>query len=226
VTTLLRPRWIVGHLLALVAVVVFVSLGSWQLRRLDEKRDFNASVASGLEGPAVWVGAAGPEPYQRVTATGVYVPDAEALVLRSRNGVSGHHVLTPFDLGDGTGILVDRGWVPITLDRPGDAAAAPPAGEVVVEGVLWPAQAGRVPDALAPVVPRIDPALHDGSVPFELDLSRYVVLLEQSPVQEDLPIAEEPPPLSEGPHLGYAVQWFLFAGVVLVGYPILLRRRA
>ena len=225
-TTLLRPRWIAGHVLALVAVVVFVSLGFWQLRRLDEKRDFNTSVAAGLEAPSVWIGAAGSEPYIRVTATGVYVVDAEALVLRSRNGVSGHHVLTPLDLGDGNGVLVDRGWVPITLDRPGDPAAAPPSGEVVVEGVLWPAQSGAVPDDLAPVVPRIDPALHDGSVPFGLELSRYLVLLEQDPASGEVPIAEEPPPLSEGPHLGYAVQWFLFAGVVLIGYPILLRRRA
>ena len=35
-----------------------------------------------------------------------------------------------------------------------------------------------------------------------------------------------PPDLGEGPHLGYAVQWFLFAAVGLVGYPFLLRRRA
>ena len=41
---------------------------------------------------------------------------------------------------------------------------------------------------------------------------------------DGLPIAAPPPALPEGPHLGYAVQWFLFAGVVVVGYPLLLRR--
>ena len=204
---------------------MFVSLGFWQLRRLDEKRLFNDTVAAGLDAPSVAIDAAGPGPYVRVTATGEYDMGAEALVLRSRNGVSGHHVLTPLDLGDGRGVLVDRGWVPITLDRPGDPQAAPPAGELTVEGVLWPAQPGGVPEVLAGVVPRIDPELHAGAVSFELDRDRYIVLLEQDPEGGELPIAEEPPPLSEGPHLGYAVQWLLFAGVVLVGYPILLRRR-
>ncbi|HSG79603.1 MAG TPA: SURF1 family protein [Acidimicrobiia bacterium] len=222
---LMRPRWIAGHLLVVVALIVFVSLGFWQLRRLDEKQAFNVAVAAGLEAPSVGIGSARSEPYVRVTATGEYDVGAEVLVLRSRNGVSGHHVLTPLDLGGGRGVLVDRGWVPITLDRPGDPQAGPPAGEVTVEGVLWPAQFGGVPDEPAAVVPRIDPALVAGSVSFELDPGRYLVLLGQDPEGGELPIAEEPPPLSVGPHLGYAVQWFLFAGVVLVGYPILLRRR-
>jgi len=33
-----------------------------------------------------------------------------------------------------------------------------------------------------------------------------------------------PPELSEGPHLGYAAQWFIFSTIALVGYPIVLRR--
>jgi surfeit locus 1 family protein len=35
-----------------------------------------------------------------------------------------------------------------------------------------------------------------------------------------------PPELSEGPHLGYAFQWFTFTVIALVGYPLILRRRA
>ena len=42
----------------------------------------------------------------------------------------------------------------------------------------------------------------------------------------DYPIRLDPPARDEGPHLSYAVQWFLFSGVVIVGYPLLLRRRA
>jgi surfeit locus 1 family protein len=31
--------------------------------------------------------------------------------------------------------------------------------------------------------------------------------------------------LSEGPHLGYALQWFAFAIILLVGYPFFVRRQ-
>lgn len=212
-------------MLALAAVVAFVALGFWQLRRLDEKREFNEAVAAGVSADAVPYAGASGDPYVRVRVSGTYVPGGEALVLRARDGVSGHHVLTPLDVGDGRGLLVDRGWVPITVDEPNSAQAPVPAGEVSVEGVLWPARSGGVAGSGLPdVVPRIDPSLHDPAVLADLEDGRYLVLLEQSPPPADLPIAEEPPPLSEGPHLGYAVQWLLFAGVVVVGYPFVLRR--
>jgi len=215
----------IGHVLALVGIVVFVSLGFWQLRRLDEKREFNDSVEAGLAAEAVPLSEA-PDgtTYRRVTADGSFDRGYEALVLRSRDGVSGFHVLTPFLLGDGSAVLVDRGWVPIQYDAPGGADFGPPQGEVSIEGLLWPAQDGSgVPEDLPDVVRRIDPEIQSAFTPYPLR-SEYLVLTEDQAVPDHLPIAEEPPPLSEGPHLGYAVQWFLFAGVVVVGYPALLRR--
>jgi len=41
---LLRPRWVVGTVIAVSLIGLFVSLGLWQLRRLDERRDRNAAV--------------------------------------------------------------------------------------------------------------------------------------------------------------------------------------
>ena len=50
-------------------------------------------------------------------------------------------------------------------------------------------------------------------------------LTDQSPPQPgDLPRPEPPPELSEGPHLSYAIQWFSFAAIALVGAVILHRR--
>lgn len=55
----------------------------------------------------------------------------------------------------------------------------------------------------------------------------YIQLLRQNPAQfGDYPALVALPQPSEGPHRGYAVQWFLFAAVTIVGYPILLRRTA
>ena len=40
----LRPRWLLSHLLIVVLVVVMISLGFWQLRRLDERKTYNDAV--------------------------------------------------------------------------------------------------------------------------------------------------------------------------------------
>lgn len=64
----------------------------------------------------------------------------------------------------------------------------------------------------------------------QLDYEIFPVLVQlvtQTPPQPGpLPAPVEPPALSEGPHLGYAVQWFIFAVIAMVGYPLILRRVA
>jgi len=50
-------------------------------------------------------------------------------------------------------------------------------------------------------------------------------LQTQDPSQAgDLPRVVPPPELSEGPHFSYAIQWFTFATIALVGYGLLVRR--
>ena len=53
-----------------------------------------------------------------------------------------------------------------------------------------------------------------------------VQLISQQPQQDEIPATLDLPTLDVGPHRGYAVQWFLFALVGVVGYPLVLRRTA
>jgi cytochrome oxidase assembly protein ShyY1 len=135
-TRLLRPRWIGLTVFAVVVVGICVRLGLWQLDRLEGRRDANARYAEGLAEP--------PRPledlldsgdrlaYRRAVATGRYDPEREVILYgRTLDGVAGNHVLTPHVLADGRAVIVDRGWVPIEMDRP-PVDAAPPAGEVEV----------------------------------------------------------------------------------------------
>lgn len=223
---LLAPRWIAGHLLALVTVTAFVGFGFWQLRRHDEKREVKAAVEESIALPEVPVGDLDLDDasYRRVTAVGEYDTGTEVLVLRSRRGESGYHVLTPLRLADGRAIVVDRGWVPQEYDTPPVAPARPMEGALQVSGVLWPSREGTVPDSLPGVMKRVDTAAIDRFTPYPL-VSPYLVLQAQDPpVPGDLPVIADLPETSLGPHLGYAGQWFLFAAVVVVGYPLLLRR--
>ena len=241
----LRPKWIVGHVLVVVLVVTFVSLGLWQLRRHDERQSRNAAITARSEVPAVPVGELVPPgvqsgdvgelEYRQAVATGTYDPEGEVLIRpRSLDGVSGWHVVTPLVLDDGRAVLVTRGFAPGS-DDPEEAlrAAAPPAGEVTVTGLVFPTQERR---GIGPTDPdegtlrelaRVDIGRIDQQYGGDL-LPVHVQLLEQDPPLDPTRFPQQlPRPATEdGPHLSYAVQWFLFAAVGLVGWPILLRRTA
>lgn len=237
---LTSPRWLIGHVVVLGVVVLFANLGLWQLRRLDEVRGRNALVATRLSSPPqpleAVLGAAGDDPqavvFRRVTVSGRYLTDQELLLgPRSRAGRPGYHVLTPLDTGGGRVLLVDRGWVPYELDEPPVRQAAPPDGQVRIDGILLespppPRFAPQLPArGRLDLVPRVD--VRRLQVQFDPPLyPLYLQLWDQVPAQPDLPLAAPPPELDEGNHLSYAIQWFLFAVVGLVGYAALLYRTA
>lgn len=240
----LRPRWLISHLFVGALVVLFVVLGFWQLDRLQEKKDRNATVRARTSEPVAAVGDLVPPDapmsagegveFRRVTATGTYLADRSVLVRsRSKDGAPGSWVLTPLEVADGTAVVVNRGWIP----NSGLLEAVPddlptPRGEVTVEGLARPTETRG---SFGPTDPaegtltslaRADLARLDQQVPEDL-LPFYVQLQEQDPVVGDAdPDPVPQPALDEGPHLSYAFQWFFFSSVGLVGYPLILRRRA
>jgi len=223
-----RPIWILGHVVALTACVLFVRLGLWQLDRLDEKQARNEVIAARADAAtvdALTVLGDDDAEYRHVTATGEYDDDGTVTIRnRSLQGTVGRHVVTPLVLEDGSWLYVNRGWIGVE----GGVPDAPP-GAVTEEGLL------RATEERGSIGPR-DPA--DG-VLTELNRIDLERLQQQAPEgvevqpqwlhllssQQDSPIPLDPPSRDEGPHLSYAIQWFLFTGVVGIGYPILLRRR-
>ncbi|HEX9712162.1 MAG TPA: SURF1 family protein [Actinomycetota bacterium] len=235
--TLLRPRWLLAHLVILALAVTCVSLGFWQLRRLDERRTYNRTLTEHATLPVLPVEQllADVPPadaaYRRVTARGAFDAANEIILLsRSRNSVAGNHVVTPLVLGDGSAVLVDRGWVPFQHDTPPVAEAAPPDGEVLVRGTLFPSQTrGRFgpqeePGPLHSVF-RIDTGRLAPQMPYPI-VPVWLLLEQQQPTQRGgLPLSVELPRPDAGPHLFYAIQWFLFALIGLIGYPLVVRAR-
>ncbi|TVR95605.1 MAG: SURF1 family protein [Trueperaceae bacterium] len=252
--SLLTPGWIVGHLLAISVVVSFSQFGTWQLRRHEQSVLRNATIEARLDIPATDIAgvlrAAAAEPsalapmaphpleFRRVRVTGRF--DAAAEVLRrpvSRDGSPGYHVVTPVVLDDGSAVLVERGWVPQSLDSVPVSAAPPPAGVVTIEGWAFP---GETPPTgpLAALAPRDPPDGRLAQVAY-VDLERLSAQLPyplqplrilqdagpRPPGDATLPLPPRPPEVALGPHLGYAVQWFGFVLVTLIGYTALLRRR-
>lgn len=226
-----KPKWIAGHLLALTVVVVFANLGLWQLDRHQWRAERNASITQGLRADALPFDrlAHGRRDYRRTVAGGRYLPQREVLLTPRNERGPGHHVLTPLRLDDGRLLVVDRGWVPFSLDEPPIGEAAPPSGTVTVEGVLLPAtevdpKAVRDDDGrllrVAAVAPRVVAGMGAEAVVADV----FLLLRESWPPPGELPVPAELPAPGRGPHLSYAVQWFLFALVTAAGYPLLLRR--
>ena len=215
---------------AVVVAATCVGLGLWQLRRLDERRALNAEILDHRSaGPITIEGASGSavaEPYRPARAQGTYDVEHEVLVYgRSLDGEAGNHVVTPLLLPRGGAVLVVRGWVPFAMQSAPVRGAGPPAGEVSVSGSLVPDEGGGsvVPDADG-IVRLLDVRGIASSLPYEV-FPLPLQLAEQAPSQPgSLPIPVPLPELSEGPHLSYAIQWFSFAVVALVGGAILVRR--
>lgn len=235
---MLRPRWLLGTVLVLAIVAGCIGAGLWQLDRLDQRRSRNDRVRA-RAGAVVPLPAVGFRPdapvddlvFRRVTVTGTYDPANELLIrFRSRRGLPGYEVVTPLRTQGGT-VLVDRGWVPL---RDGDRwpvpSGAPPAGEVTVQGLLAPPERGgaRLARPTEPGRPTVAGAVDvdelAGALPYD-DLYALHVLADASADNGAFPAPVDPPDLGEGPHRDYAVQWFLFATVGVIGWITLLRRR-
>jgi cytochrome oxidase assembly protein ShyY1 len=234
---LLTRRWIVAAVVVLTAVVTMVELGLWQLRRHDEVRSRNALVEERLSSSVVPVEAVlgtGRDPaaatYRRVSLEGTYDVASEVAVdNRSSEGRPGRHLLTPLRAAAGTALIVDRGWIPLDTDP---STARPPAGRATVVGVLFPSERkGALEPQIAPTgklarFPRIDVARIGRQLAYPT-YPLYLRLESQAPGQQGtLPILAGLPSLTDGPHLPYAVQWFLFATVAVTVFAALIRREA
>jgi cytochrome oxidase assembly protein ShyY1 len=225
-----RSRRMAVVVIAVLVAATCVNLGLWQLRRLDERRALNAEILDRRSDSPLSIedvaGKAAVEPYRPATARGRYDVEHEVLVFgRSLDGEAGHHLVTPLLLPSGGAILVVRGWVPFAMQAAPVRAAAPPANEVRVEGSLAPDEGdGTVaPDADA-IVRVLDVKGIASSLPYDV-VPLPLQLAEQTPPQSgSLPIPVPLPELTEGPHLSYAIQWFSFALVALIGCAILVLR--
>ncbi len=239
----LRPWWVVSHVLVVALVVVLINLGFWQLRRLEERRDLNALQDDRTAAAVVPVGSLADEiasagsvdiaEYRLVEVTGRYRSDDEVAVRgRSLNGRPGVWLLTPLVPADGPALVVNRGWVPQGASDPASRAPAPaPVGEVVVRGavrlseqrsglgVADPAD-GRLGSLARPDIGRYAAQLDYPVHPF------YLQLNSQDPPPGDYPLMLALPARGDGPHLGYAVQWFIFSIIAVAGYPLVLRHVA
>jgi cytochrome oxidase assembly protein ShyY1 len=229
-----QPRWAGFALLVILLCVLFAFLGRWQWHRHEDRRDRRVQYESVASAPVVPIGQVMTAParlvdkdqYRLVTLTGTY--DAgHQLLQRNPNGRSGFAVITPLVASDGEALLVNRGFVgPSTTDTNTPASdVTPPSGQV---GVIVRLRESAAPDersAPPGQVYSIDAAQIAEQLPYPV-YEAYGELVEQDPPPPaalELPQSQSP---GLGPHLFYAIQWWLFIGVAIAGFVLLLRRES
>jgi surfeit locus 1 family protein len=223
-----RPLLVAGFI---VVAVVCARLGVWQVSRLHERRAANALAMKARAAPPIDLtaevgdsGLAG----RRVRARGHY-DHAHDVVLRGRayQGVPGVEIVSPLVLSNDTAaVLVDRGFVPApdAVTIASDSFREP--GPKVVQGLLIPLPSGRG----APIArgdrttwARLDRDALARRLPYRI--YPYTILQLPDSSLPQFPRRLEAPPLDDGPHLSYAIQWFSFSLIALVFAGIMARQR-
>ncbi|MFB7735719.1 SURF1 family protein [Streptomyces sp. NPDC056112] len=239
---LLTRQWVILTIVAIALIPTMIRLGFWQLHRHEHKVALNKVIAESLAAqpvPAESLTSPGAtvkhaDLYRRVTAKGHFDTADEEVVRRRTNddGDVGYHVLTPFVLKDGRILLVNRGWVPADASQTAfPAIPAPPRGEITVTGRLMPDETTAasgikdvkgLPDRQVMLISSTQQAERLG----KQVLGGYVQLTSPAPRGGSPQLLPDPEHGDIGPHLAYAIQWWLFTAGVPVGWVVLLRREA
>lgn len=224
-----RPR-LVPTLATLFFLPLLIGLGLWQIHRAQYKEHLQAAFAARVKQPPVALASLDPTApgtrYRPVRVSGHY-DSAHQLLLDSQfdGDRLGYHVYTPLQLTEPNRvILVNRGWVPRGENRAVLPKLTVPAGPVTLTGLLaQPNNPGiHLGDSLEePGWPKIVPYIDYGALDQALGIRLVpaVVLLEPG-MPGGYARDWKPTFGGFGPmrHLGYALQWFALAIVLVVLY--------
>lgn len=236
----LTRQWVFLTLMALALIPAMIELGFWQYHRHEHRVAQNQLIEANLRAkpvPMTEVTSPGhrvprADFWRAVTATGTYDTAHEVVVrMRTDNDDKvGFHVLTPLVLSDGRVVLVNRGWVPGGDDpRAYPPVPTAPTGEVTVTGRLKADETSGgsgikdrkgLPDRQVMLINSAQQAKYLGRTV----LGGYLELTAPAPSDGSPEPIADPDHDSIGPHMAYAVQWWLFAAAVPVGWVVLVRR--
>ncbi|HSQ29627.1 MAG TPA: SURF1 family protein [Gemmatimonadaceae bacterium] len=216
--------------IAVVAAAIFVRLGIWQLHRREERRARNALVLSRLKVPEADVESLPRDTsavrFRRVRVAGT--PDYQhelVYAARSYRGSPGVNLLTPVRMaGRDTAVLVNRGWV-YAPDGASVDLAKWHDRDSTFSGYVeeLPSSKGSAYSDRPNVVARLGYDAVSKALPYPV-APFYVVVLGDSAIAPDRLARLTIPPVDEGPHLNYAIQWFGFALVALAGAGFVIRQ--
>lgn len=237
---LLTPRWLGALGLAAVFCLVCIGLGRWQYGRYEERSAAAELVNRHYTGEPVPLDSVLPPGrelaqdavWSRVRVDGTYLGEQQLYVRnRPQNVVYGYEVLVPLRLGDGTSLMVNRGWVQ-NADRADILPGVPPAplGPVEVTGWLRRGEPDLGRDPPKGQLASIDLAGAAAQTGLRLRGGYLVMDAERTPSSRVTGVAPQrpkpllPPETGTGPHFAYALQWWMASAVGFVLVWVFARR--
>ena len=219
-----EKRAVLKSLVAILLIAGCLWASQWQYHRGEDRKTRNDTIESQIKLPAVDLltlsSDVNAHEWRTVTTSGTFDANQQIL-LRNRyfEGKYGYAVLTRFTTDGGDSIWVDRGWV-----AAGASATVAPETPSVPRGVVSITARLRLDSSLPSGSFFALPINRDGDLISKLnaqsgsDSEDYYLDLISGSLPELTPSApSQIPSLSDGPHLAYAVQWILFAGLVVYG---------
>jgi len=217
---------LLGTILAIIGVSGFAALGIWQTLRAYEKQELQQSVDNAAQQEPFNLNnnqsAISTKIYQKVRLTGQYDKNNEILIDNIvYKGTAGYHILTPFKLENSEiHIMINRGWVPVGNDRNTLPVIKTPEDVQTIHGIIAPHRSkpplilGEL-DTAVRVWQYFD--IDKYTSQRHIDLLPVVILLDEN--DRNGYVREWPKyDAKMGMHIGYAIQWYVFAIIVLVTY--------
>jgi len=233
-------KWVITTVLVIVGTLILIRLGIWQLDRLQQRRAFNAQVESSRSQNMLDLNGEVPGnldtmEWRAVQVTGKYdLENQVAIRNQYYDKQYGYHLMTPL-LFDGEVVLVDRGWIPADGNsKTTDWHKYDETGEVKVTGQIRLGSGkpsfGGIEDAAPAAGSRLEfwNNADVDKISQQLPYPILKVYIQPASNPEDVqpPIPFQPVlELTEGPHFGYAMQWFIFASLLFFGYPYYLKKQ-
>jgi surfeit locus 1 family protein len=218
-------------IIALALVLLCIWAADWQYTRGVDRQARNNVIEERIARSAIDLEARdvilGNNDWQSVTTNGRF-DSSQQILLRNRywEGKYGYEVLTLFTSTSGEKFWVDRGWV-----KAGATATTPPKVTSVPDSDV--SITGRL--RLDSSLPRGSffalPATGQGLISelnaqSQMDTEKfYIDLLSGSDPSLTPAAPAQLPPLSDGPHKAYALQWLFFGGLIIYGRVLIRRTR-
>ena len=237
----MKPRTILALILVFGGAAVCVRLGFWQVSRWHEKQALNVSLRAAMASTPVSLAAGTSFESVRdhkVQTRGRYDETRQVLLsARTNAGSPGVEIVTPLLIEGGKAVLVDRGWLYSADASNAHPEEYPEPGERSVIGMAEALRrgAGGAPVRELPTssIKRYSARWLDFdslSTRFPYPLEGFVLRQLPAAGVPEKPLRREPHPFDEFMHVSYAIQWFLFAAIILGGSASLAwsrrRRRA
>ena len=101
------------------SIILFCSLGTWQIYRLQWKVDLINEINNGLNSEPVFYSNTNIKNYQKVKFSGIFDFEKQIYLYSLNNkGKPGYDIITPLKINSNEILLINRGW--IQKDRKGN----------------------------------------------------------------------------------------------------------